>query len=101
MRKRSRAHDAGSIEAGSIEADRRKAKRFWASITSQGGQERAEQPNRASLGAIAPKSRQPGCPGARRAAKSSQPGPNRTSQGAQERTEQPKRDTQSTQERTG
>ena len=96
MRKRSRAHDAGSIEA-----DRRKAKRFWISIANQDGQEQAEQPNRAKLGAIAPKWKQPKCPGARRAAKSSQPGPNRASQGAQERTEQPKRDTQSTQERTG
>ena len=50
MRKRCRAHDAGSIEAGSIEADSRKAKRFLAFDN------------------------QPGRPGATRAAKSSQPG---------------------------
>ena len=86
MKKRSRAHDIGSIDAGSIEADNRKAKRFLAFDT------------------------QPGRPGATRAAKSSKPGrpadsieagrqPNRASQGAQERTGQPNRASQGAQER--
>ena len=61
MRRRSRAHDADSIEAGSIEADSRKAKRFLAFDS------------------------QPWRPGATRAAKSSQPGrprePDRASKG--------------------